>query len=128
MKNQEKNQDQPALIAVSPPPDTEAGTRHRELLEIALTAATEAALIEPIDMALVSIARANAFSLDQAEAMGQKGVYAVSNITGPYREVLQALRMVPQDRNKEADNALAQALAALAAPTVGNPQATSPQN
>ena len=73
-------------------------------------------LIEPIDYALASIARANAFALDAAESMGKKGVYAVSNITSPYREVLQALRMVPDDRNKEANSDLAAALAGLAAP------------
>ena len=110
------NPNQPTMFDVEPSQDDSIGTRHREAFEVSFKAAKEMGLIEPIDYALASIARANAFALDAAESMGKKGVYAVSNITSPYREVLQALRMVPDDRNKEANSDLAAALAGLAAP------------
>lgn len=115
--------DQIELIAVAPPKDDSIGSRHSCMLEEAITAAEEQGLIEPLDKALLSIARANAHALDAAEALGKKGGYLVSAITGPYREVLQSLRMTPKDRNEDTNagiSAAAAALAALGTPAVRN--------
>lgn len=109
--------DQLALVPITPPAD-DVGTRHSEMLESAIDAAREAGLLETLDEALVSIARANARALDSAEALGKKGGYLIANLTGPYREVLEQLRMTPKDRNTDADNDLAAALAALSTPSV----------
>lgn len=109
--------EQLALVPISSPAD-DVGTRHSEMLESAIDAAREAGLLETLDEALVSIARANARALDSAEALGKKGGYLIANLTGPYREVLEQLRMTPKDRNTDADNDLAAALAALSTPSV----------
>ena len=109
--------EQLALVPITPPAD-DVGTRHTEMLESAIDAAREAGLLEALDEALVSIARANARALDSAEALGKKGGYLIANLTGPYREVLEQLRMTPKDRNTDADNDLAAALAALGTPSV----------
>lgn len=85
--------------------------------------------ITPIDLALASIARANAWALDAAEAMGKKGVYAVSNLTTPYREALTALKMVPTlESDSKINEQLASALETLGKPgssEVGNAPASS---
>lgn len=111
------HEDQLALVQISAPAD-DVGTRHSEMLEAAIDAARDAGLLETLDEALVSIARANARALDSAEALGKKGGYLIANLTGPYREVLEQLRMTPKDRNTEADNDLSTALAALSTPSV----------
>ena len=116
-----KNEDQLSLIPVAPvapAADDDIGTRHVDMLEIAIDAARESGMIEAIDEALISVARANARALDTAEAMGKKGGYLIANLTGPYREVLAQLRMTPADRNKDADDDLAAALAALGTPSI----------
>lgn len=109
--------DQLALVPIAPATD-EFGTRHAEMLEIALTDARERGLLEPLDEALVSVARANARALDAAEAQGKKSCYAIANLTGPYREVLAELRMTPTNRKEEANDELNRALAELSAPSV----------
>ncbi|QNQ90872.1 hypothetical protein GP475_09640 [Corynebacterium poyangense] len=86
--------------------------RHEKLLTRAIEAAEETGVIEEIDSAMISLALANAHALDKAEKM-KNGPYAISSITGPYREVLTSLRMTPETRNNEANDELAQALAAL---------------
>ncbi|WP_018119290.1 hypothetical protein [Corynebacterium mastitidis] len=92
--------------------------RHAEMLEKAITAAQEQGRVEAIDEGLLSLARANAVALDDAEA--DRKYYAISQLTAPYREVLQALRMTPLDRENEANDELNRALAELSAPTVRN--------
>lgn len=109
--------EQLALVPITPPAD-DVGTRHSEMLEAAIADARERGLLETLDEALVSIARANARALDSAEALGKKGGYLIANLTGPYREVLEQLRMTPKDRNNDADNDLTAALAALSTPSV----------
>lgn len=115
-----KNQnaaDQIALIPVAESAEV-IGTRHCDMLETAIDAARENGILESIDEALISVARANARALDSAEAMGTKGGYLIANLTGPYREVLTELRMTPGNRNEEANNDLADALAALSTPSI----------
>lgn len=112
-----KETDQLELIRMTEPA---VGTRHAQMLEVAINAARESGILEDIDEGLISIARANARALDNAEALGKKGGYLVSNLTGPYREVLQALRMTPENRRTEANDEFSQALAALSSPTVRN--------
>lgn len=114
-----QNNDQFALIPLADNDDV--GTRHVDMLEEAISAAREAQVLEKIDSGLLSIARANARALDTAEAMGKKGGYLISNLTGPYREVLSELRMTPANRNQEANNELSEAIAALSAPALRNP-------
>lgn len=109
--------DQISLFPVAPADDS-IGTRHVDMLEVAITAARDSAVLEDIDEALISVARANARALDTAEAMGRKGGYLIANLTGPYREVLAQLRMTPADRNKEATDDFADAIAALGTPSV----------
>lgn len=111
-------EDQFALIPVAAAEDDSIGSRHVDMLETAIDAARESGILESIDEALISIARANARALDAAEAMGKKGGYLIANLTGPYREVLTELRMTPTNRNKEANNDLADALKALSTPAV----------
>lgn len=114
-----QHDDQLALIPLAD--NDEVGTRHVDMLEEAIAAAREAHVLEKIDSALLSIARANARALDTAEAMGKKGGYLISSLTGPYREVLSELRMTPANRNEEATNGLSEAIAALSAPAIRNP-------
>lgn len=109
--------DQIALIPVAENQD-HIGTRHCDMLETAIEAARDNGVLESIDEALVSVARANARALDAAEAMGKKGGYLIANLTGPYREVLTELRMTPANRNEEANDDLTEALAALSTATV----------
>ena len=91
--------------------------RHTAMLERAIAAAKDSGRLEEIDEALLSIARANAHALDAAEATA-KPYYPIAQLTGPYREVLEALRMTPADRESEANDELASALAELSAATV----------
>lgn len=91
--------------------------RHERLLLEALDAARAAQRIDELDGGLVSLALANANALDAAEAT-EKPYYPVAQLTAPYREVLQALRLTPADRESEADDALAAALDELSRATV----------
>lgn len=90
--------------------------RHSQMLEEAIEAATEAGIVETVDRGLLSIARANALALDSAEK-AEKPYYPIAQLTGPYREVLEALRMTPANRESEANDQLNAALKQLATPT-----------
>lgn len=92
------------------PPNRGPG-RHEKALDRAITAAHNRGLVEDLDEALVSLARASAWALDQAEADGKP--YAVASISAPYRECLAALQLTPADRKGAADDALNAALAEL---------------
>ncbi|HCD1553126.1 hypothetical protein HMPREF3153_09695 [Corynebacterium sp. HMSC06C06] len=85
--------------------------RHEQALDDTLAAARDAQLVDDIDDALISIARANAWALDAAEAEGKP--YAVAQVSGPYREVLESLRLTPADRKADANDELNRALAEL---------------
>lgn len=89
--------------------------RHAKMLEAAIDAAHREDRLCAIDEGLLSLARANATALDLAEADGK--YYAIAQLTAPYREVLEALRMTPGDREVDADDALASALAELSTAT-----------
>ncbi|MDK4243408.1 class I SAM-dependent methyltransferase [Corynebacterium pseudodiphtheriticum] len=91
--------------------------RHSEMLEKAIKSARVAGVIEEIDEAMLSIARANALALDAAEK-SDKPYYPIAQLTGPYREVLEVLRMTPATRESEANDELNQALAELSRPAV----------
>lgn len=91
--------------------------RHSEMLEKAIDAARVSGVIEDIDEAMISIARANALGLDAAEK-SDKPYYAIAQLTGPYREVLEALRMTPATRESEVNDELNLALAELSKPAV----------
>ncbi len=97
-------------------PEEPAG-RHERMLLDALDAARESGRIERVDGGLVSLAIANAAALDRALRM-KNAPYAISGLTGPYREVLSSLRMTPDDRDSEADDELARALRDLDRATV----------
>ncbi|WKS67968.1 hypothetical protein NLL33_11450 [Corynebacterium accolens] len=103
-----------ALFEVSRPKG-----RHAEMLETAIIAARESGLLEAVDGGLLSIARANALALDEAEA-SPKPYYPIAQLTGPYREVLEALQMTPETREAKANDELTQALRELSQPTVRN--------
>lgn len=95
--------------------------RHSRLLEEAIADGEQQGRLQAIDRGLLSLARANAQALDDAEA--DRKYYAIAQLTAPYREVLQALRMTPIDRIDEADDELNRALAELSAPEVRDPSA-----
>ncbi|OWM35900.1 hypothetical protein AY602_09635, partial [Corynebacterium diphtheriae bv. mitis] len=82
------------------------------LLQKALDSATESHALADADAGLISLALANAWALDQIEDQGK--VSLIGNITGPYREVLEALSLTPTTRNEAANDSFAAALAALA--------------
>lgn len=90
--------------------------RHARMLETAIAAGKESGRLEAIDEALLSLARANAVALDDAEA--DRKYYATAQLTAPYREVLEALKMTPADRESEANDELNRALAELSQATV----------
>ena len=85
--------------------------RHANMLETAINAAKETGAIIDVDEGLLSLARANAVALDEAEA--DRKYYAIAQLTGPYREVLESLRMTPEKRESEANDELNKALAEL---------------
>lgn len=93
--------------------------RHAAMLETAIEAARKSSLIEAVDEGLISIARANALALDEAEA-SPKPYYPIAQLTGPYREVLEALQMTPETREAKANDELTVALRELSAPAVRN--------
>lgn len=90
--------------------------RHAAMLEKAIEAGREQGRLVDLDEGLLSLARANAVALDDAES--DRKYYAVAQLTAPYREVLQALKMTPGDREDEANDELNRALADLSAATV----------
>ncbi|MFW0784511.1 hypothetical protein AAFP35_08300 [Gordonia sp. CPCC 206044] len=71
--------------------------RHSLMLEKAVSRAREDDLLDDIDEAMVSVARAAAYGLDYAEAH-PKASYAISHLLGPYREALAELQMTPSSR------------------------------
>lgn len=91
--------------------------RHEKMLMNAITAARAAGRLEALDDGIISLAIANAAALDAAEAHG-KSFYPVAQLTGPYREVLEALRMTPADREDTANDELSRAIAELGAAEV----------
>lgn len=91
--------------------------RHAAMLETAIEAAKQSGLLEAVDEGLISIARANALALDEAEA-SPKPYYPIAQLTGPYREVLEALQMTPETREAKANDELTQALRELSTPAV----------
>lgn len=94
--------------------------RHEKMLAKAIEEGRASQRITTLDDGLVSLAIANAAALDAAEASG-KSFYPVAQLTGPYREVLEALRMTPKERDTDADSALTAAIAELGTATVRNP-------
>lgn len=100
---------------------TRRSGRHSRLLEEAIAAGEESGRLEVIDRGLLSLARANAQALDDAEADSK--YYAIAQLTAPYREVLQALRMTPMDRVEEANEELNRALNELSAASVRHAEA-----
>ena len=89
------------------------------MLEEAIAAARESGLLEAVDGGLLSLARANALALDEAEA-SPKPYYPIAQLTGPYREVLEALQMTPETRESKANDELSAALRELSQPAVRN--------
>lgn len=101
-----------ALFDVSDIPRRPAG-RHEQQLDRAIEHAQQSGAVDDLDAGLVSLARANAWALDEAEANGLP--YAVANLTPPFREVLAELGLTPAARNTANDNALNDALNKLLA-------------
>ncbi|WJZ03465.1 hypothetical protein [Corynebacterium freiburgense] len=104
---------QPALFT---PADVPTGDRHAQMLETAIAQARRDGYLETLDEAAVSLARANARALDQAEA--DRKYYAIAQLSGPYMELLREMKLIPSARNTDADDAITQALAALSTPTI----------
>lgn len=71
--------------------------RHSQMLESAIAEAKQKQLLDAVDEAMLSVARAAAFGLDYAEAH-PKASYAISHLLGPYREALAELQMTPASR------------------------------
>lgn len=86
--------------------------RHSLMLEKAIAECFARGLLDDVDEALLSAARAAAFGLDYAEAH-PKASYAISHLLGPYRECLAELKMTPLSRAAEADESLAALLGGL---------------
>lgn len=86
--------DAPALfdLADAAPPGGRAG-RVERLLLAAIEAGRAAGVLIPEDQGMIGGALAGARGLDQAEALGPRGVYAVAQLLNPYREALAALRL-----------------------------------
>lgn len=99
--------------------DVCTGDRHRKMLEEAIEQATRDGYIGAIDAGAISIARANAMALDQAEA--DRKYYAVAQLSGPYMELLEKLKMIPSARDESDDDAITQALAELGTAAIRNP-------
>ncbi|HAT6525541.1 TPA: hypothetical protein ACGIZG_001590 [Corynebacterium striatum] len=95
------------------------GDRHAKMLETAVEVARSGGWLSDIDEAALSLARANATALDQAEA--DRKYYAVAQLSGPYLEILNSLKLTPDSRDEGGDtDAVAAALADLSAPSVRN--------
>ena len=107
--------DQPALFT---PADLPTGQRHSKMLETAITQARRDGYLEVLDEAAVSLARANARALDQAET--DRKYYAVAQLSGPYMELLREMNLLPSSRNTDADDQITRALKELSTPTVRN--------
>ena len=75
--------------------------RHSDMLEKAITAAQEKNLVDDLDMGMVSVARAAAFALDEAEKQAKPG-YVIAQLLTPYREALAELKLTPTARNAAA--------------------------
>ncbi|MDK4252613.1 hypothetical protein NLL32_00695 [Corynebacterium propinquum] len=101
-----------ALFDVSDLPRRPAG-RHEQELDRAIEHAQKSGAVDALDAGLVSLARANAWALDEAEANALP--YAVANLTPPFREVLAELGLTPAARNNANDTALNDALTQLLA-------------
>lgn len=114
MSNEKTTGDQPMTLFEPAPP--KAG-RHERMLNRALAAAEKDGRLLDVDAGLISLAIANAFALDRAE-LTKNAPYAISNVTGPYREVLQALGMTPDQRKEEANDEFARAVEALSETTI----------
>lgn len=110
-----KHSDQGELFATAELPH---GTRHSEMLERAILHAHRDGLISDLDEAALSLARANAMALDQAEA--DRKYYAIAQLSGPYLEILTALKLHPSAREEDATDAITEALAALSTPEIRN--------
>lgn len=99
-----------ALFDVSKP--ARSPGRHEKDLDATIEAARTADMVVDLDDALISLARGLAWALDEAELDGKP--YAIAQIAGPYREVLESLRLTPINRMTEANDDLSRALAELA--------------
>lgn len=86
------------------------------MLDTAIKAARAAGRLGDLDEGLVGLAYANAVSLDAACATS-KPYYPIAQLTGPYREVLEALRLTPEAREEEANDELSAALRELSTAT-----------
>lgn len=82
------------------------------MLALAIQEGRDSNLLTTLDDGLISLALANAAALDAAESSG-KSFYPVAQLTGPYREVLEALRMTPKERDDQANDALTDAIRSL---------------
>ena len=98
------------------PSEVPTQTTYQDQLTTAIKRARHDGYIDNLDEGLVSLAMANAVALDQA--VTDRKVYAIPQITAPYLEVLRALKLTPESRDTQADDALTQALAELSRPTV----------
>lgn len=87
-------------------------SRHERKLNETIEAARAADRLIDQDEALISLARSLAWALDEGEAEGKP--YAIAQVAGPYRDVLESLRLTPTDRMAETNDELNRALAELA--------------
>ncbi len=97
-----------------------AGRRGRveSAVNKAITAARRQNLVDDLDGALITLARAQARAVDVAEAA--RDVWALSRAGGELRESLIRLRLDPTSRGAFRDD-VAGFLADLAKPTAGDP-------
>lgn len=87
--------------------------RHESMLVDVVAAARAEGRITNADNALVSLALANAWALDEIEQSGKVGL--IGNVTAPYREVLEKLKLTPAESDAAAADSFARAVAALSA-------------
>lgn len=91
------------LFGADPIPGPVNG-RHSQAVDRAMSAAADSALLRPEDEALVTLVRSAAWSLDAFES--QNKPYGPSKLLPAVTEALRELRLTPDSRATETDNAL----------------------
>lgn len=104
-----------------PPPPVAGGHVHAAAMR-SIDAARRRSLHDDVDEVLGEAITASALALDRALA-ARNPSYAVAQLIGPFRELLEAGSMTPAVRESTIDDELRSALDAIAEPTADDPAA-----
>lgn len=99
----------------TPPPSPVAGGPVYAAATRSVAAARRAEMHEAVDEVLGEAIKASAAALDRAGAI-RNSPYAVGQLVGPFRELLEAANMTPSVRETKINQELADALDSLARP------------